>query len=136
MKNLYSLGLSNTQVSDLSPLAELKNLETLTLNDTQVSDLSSLAELKDLKTLRLNDTAVIDLLPLAELKSLRFLYLHNTGAHDPYAPSEEYLAMFGEVAASTRKRVSKIQSEYRRLTRDNLIASLTDKVKDNSAQQT
>ncbi len=34
--------LANTQVSELSPLAELKNLKTLNLNHTQVSDLSPL----------------------------------------------------------------------------------------------
>jgi hypothetical protein len=52
--------LGNTQVSDLSPLAELKNLETLNLDNTQVSDLSSLAELKNLYKLHLYNTQVSD----------------------------------------------------------------------------
>jgi Leucine-rich repeat (LRR) protein len=50
--------LKNTQVSDLSPLAEWKNLEMLWLWDTQVSDLSPLSELKKLKSLNLRNTQV------------------------------------------------------------------------------
>ncbi len=54
------MSLSNTQVSDLSPLAELKNLEWLTLDNTQVSDLSPLAELKNLYYLELYIKQVSD----------------------------------------------------------------------------
>ena len=68
--NVRRIYLPNTQVSDLSPLAELKKLESLVLNNTQVSDLSPLAELKNLKKLRLRNTQVSDLSPLAELKKL------------------------------------------------------------------
>ena len=61
LKNLKWLYLINTQVSDLSPLAELKNLKVLHLiNNTQVSDLSSLAELKNLLQLDLRNTLVSD----------------------------------------------------------------------------
>ncbi len=38
LKKLEKLRLDNTQVSDLSPLAELKNLRSFYLFDTQVSD--------------------------------------------------------------------------------------------------
>ena len=50
-KRVGSVSLQNTQVSDLSPLAELTNLEWLDLPYTQVSDLSPLADLKSLKEL-------------------------------------------------------------------------------------
>ena len=58
LKNLTSLSLENTQVSDLSPLAELKNLKVLWLKHTQVSDLTPLAELKNLEWLNLRSTQV------------------------------------------------------------------------------
>jgi hypothetical protein len=82
LKNLELLELENTQVSDLSPLAELKNLELLELDNTQVSDLSPLAELKNLELLWLHNTQVSDVSPLAELKSLKKLYLDNTQVSD------------------------------------------------------
>jgi hypothetical protein len=52
--------LDNTQMSDLSPLAEMKNLKELSIFHTQVSDLSPLAELKDLERLKLFNTQVSD----------------------------------------------------------------------------
>jgi len=81
LKNLERLQFSNTQVSDLSPLAELKNLEWLSLS-SQVSDLSPLAELKSLKRLYFSNTQVSDLSPLAELKNLERLYFSNTQVSD------------------------------------------------------
>jgi Leucine-rich repeat (LRR) protein len=54
------LYLSNTQVSDLSPLAEFKNLAYLHIGDTRVNDLSPLAELKNLRELYLRNTQVSD----------------------------------------------------------------------------
>ena len=76
------VGLSRTQVSDLSPLAKLKSLNQLHLDNTQVSDLSPLAELKSLEVLYLHIMQVSDLSPLAELKSLRRLVLKNTQVSD------------------------------------------------------
>lgn len=67
------VGLNGTQVSDVSPLAELKHVERLWLNNTRVSDLSRLAELKNLKHLDLSKTAVTDLSPLKALKKLESL---------------------------------------------------------------
>jgi len=70
--------LRDTQVTNLSPLAELTSLEWLNLNNTQVSDLSPLVELKNLEGLGLHHTQVSDLSPLAELKNLERLNLNNT----------------------------------------------------------
>ncbi len=82
LKSLGHLWLQYTPVSDLSPLAELKSLEHLWLHNTQVSDLSPLAELKNLETLGLSNTQVSVLSPLAELKSLELLFLYNTQVSD------------------------------------------------------
>ena len=59
-ERVWGVSFRNTQVSDLSPLAELKNLVWLDLSDTQVSDLSPLAELRNLEVVRLNNTQVSD----------------------------------------------------------------------------
>ncbi len=59
-ERVRSVNLSNTQVSDLSPLAELKNLERLWVQRTQVSNLSPLSELKNLEMLCLQTKQVSD----------------------------------------------------------------------------
>jgi hypothetical protein len=82
LKNLKELDLNNFHVSDLSALAELKNVKELYLSGTQASDLSPLAELEDLTTLYLNSTQVCDLSLLTELTNLRVLYLAGTQASD------------------------------------------------------
>ncbi len=87
-KRVGSVSLQNTQVSDLSPLAELMNLEWLDLPYTQVSDLSPLTELKSLKELRLYNTPVNDLSPLVVLKNLGTLDLSNTQVSDVSPLSE------------------------------------------------
>jgi Leucine-rich repeat (LRR) protein len=74
--------LDNTQVIDLSPLAELKNLKRLDLWSTEVTDLSPLAELKMLKELELQQSQVSDLSPLFELKNLSYLGLMTTPVSD------------------------------------------------------
>ena len=69
MKNLEELYLIRTEVSDLSPLAELKNLRSFSLDRNEVSDLSPLAGMENLEELRLEGTKVteeqIDKLKLA-----------------------------------------------------------------------
>ncbi len=82
LQSLKTLGLGATQIRDLTPLANLQSLESLYLGDTQVSDLTPLANLQSLKTLGLSDTQVSDLTPLANLKSLERLVLINTQVSD------------------------------------------------------
>ncbi|MEM9062809.1 MAG: leucine-rich repeat domain-containing protein [Pseudomonadota bacterium] len=79
---LRKLFLSNTQVSDLSPLAGLSGLQELFLNNTQVSDLSRLAGLSGLQVLSLSNTQVRDLSQLAALSGLQSLHLTNTHVDD------------------------------------------------------
>ena len=64
--------LSNTQVSDLAPLAGLSALRSLNLTHSRhVSDLAPLARLSGLHELRLNETQGSGLAPLAGLSALR-----------------------------------------------------------------
>lgn len=54
------VGLHYTQVSDLSPLANLSDLETLSLIHTPVTDVSPLLTLTNLRLLWLDETAVTE----------------------------------------------------------------------------
>ena len=80
--NSKTLNLSQTQVSDLSPLKALSQLQNLSLSQTQVSDLSPLKALSQLQILHLNQTQVSDLSPLKELSQLWQLYLNQTQVSD------------------------------------------------------
>jgi len=71
MTVLKSLGLHNTQATDLSPLAKITTLEWLDLDNTQVTDLSPLAEMTTLGWLYLSGTQVSDLGVLRECENLR-----------------------------------------------------------------
>jgi len=79
---ILMVGLSNTQVSDLSPLENLTNLEQLFLLNTPISEVSPLAKLTRLKTLDLGHTQVTDLSPLANLTKLKTLWLNDTNVTD------------------------------------------------------
>jgi len=71
------LDLSDTDVSDLSPLARLTGLRTLGLYGTKVSDLSPLAGLTGLQSLYLSGTKVSGA-SVAELRrSLPHLKMHR-----------------------------------------------------------
>ena len=82
LKNLEVLRVEETKVYDLSPLVELKSLKFIKLSNTLVSDPSPLAGLKNLTGLDLNETKVSDLSPLAGLKNLEWLYLGETEVSD------------------------------------------------------
>jgi hypothetical protein len=82
LQSLRGLNLSNTRVSDLSPLAGMTGMRDLSLSNTRVSDLSPLAGLTRLRTLRLDNTQVIDLSPLAGMLGLEALLLSKTQVSD------------------------------------------------------
>ncbi|MEM8555424.1 MAG: leucine-rich repeat domain-containing protein [Pseudomonadota bacterium] len=83
LRELASLDLDGTSVSDLSPIQTLSALTGLDLsNNPYLSDLSSLFGLSGLKTLNLNNTGVSDLSPLSGLSGLQGLYLTNTSVND------------------------------------------------------
>lgn len=74
-KNLQILDISQTSVSNLSPIADLTNLVRLNLRGTSVTDIKCLSGLKKLTVLDLGNTRVTDLSPLACLPELRTLKL-------------------------------------------------------------
>lgn len=78
LATLQSLVLSNTRVSDLSPLTALSNLGHIMLDGSIVCDLAPLASTKELYRLWLQNTQVADLAPLAALNYLYELRLDNT----------------------------------------------------------
>lgn len=79
---LQWLDLSNTQVSDLSPIAKLTELKWLDLSNTQVADLSPIVGLSALLWLYLSNTQVSILNPLSGLSGLQRLDLDNTRVAD------------------------------------------------------
>ena len=71
-KNLRQLSLSNNEISDLTPLANLTQLRYLPLRDNQISDLTPLANLTQLNYLSLDrNKKISDLTPLANLDELK-----------------------------------------------------------------
>jgi hypothetical protein len=78
LKNLKTLNLSCTPVSDISALSALDALETLDLSYTQVEELESLANLTSLKALILYGAPVKKLAPLKKLVHLERLNLSHT----------------------------------------------------------
>jgi len=82
LKNLTSLDLSGTQVTDISELRELKNLTSLNLSRTRATDVSALRELKNLTSLDLSGTKVMSISALGDLKNLRLLNLNGTQVTD------------------------------------------------------
>jgi Leucine-rich repeat (LRR) protein len=79
---LQKLDVSNTQVSNLSPLAGLSALQELFVYNTRVTDLSPLAGLSALQKLNFSDTQVADLSPLAGLSALQNLNFSDTQVCD------------------------------------------------------
>ena len=73
--NLKFLTIDRSEVSDLTPLAELENLESLSIVRSEVSDLTPLAGLKNLRDLKLRSNRITDLTPLAGLVNLELLLL-------------------------------------------------------------
>ncbi len=71
-----------TEFSDLSPLVGFTRLENLDLSETSVTDLSPLSSCSNLKVLRLNGCQVVDLTPLAGLTQLEELQICQTDVSD------------------------------------------------------
>ena len=74
--------LTDTQVSNIRPLANLSSLEWLELMGTPVSDIRPLANLSSLEWIELSGTPVSDIRPLANLSSLEWLGLWRTDVSD------------------------------------------------------
>ena len=81
-KNLWELGLTGTQVSDVSPLSGLINLQRLYFGETKVRDVSPLSGLINLQKLYLTFIQVRDVSPLSGLINLRELNLSANSVSD------------------------------------------------------
>ena len=82
LASLSGLGLSRTEVSDISSLSSLTSLEFIHLDCTKVSDISALSNLTSLMYLDLSGTKVRDISVLSNLTSLTTLYLGGTKVSD------------------------------------------------------
>lgn len=75
LKKLQGLKIFQSAVSDLSPLAKLGNLSVLWMSNNRIQDVTPLAKLKKLESLALDGNQVADLAPIYKLKNLTELYL-------------------------------------------------------------
>ena len=82
LTGLKNLGIRNTNISDISPLAGLTGLISLTIHNTNVSDISPLAGLTGLTSLYLTNNNISDVSPLAGLTELSILYLDKNNISD------------------------------------------------------
>ena len=74
LKDLSTLYLNGTSVTDLTPLKGLTSLSSLDLDGTPVTDLTPLKGLSSLSSLVLSGTPVTDLTPLKGLSSLKIFH--------------------------------------------------------------
>ncbi|MCL1998214.1 MAG: stalk domain-containing protein [Turicibacter sp.] len=71
------IGGIGSNITDLTPLANLTHLRVLILNNNQITDLTPLANLHNLTTLWLHNNQITDLTPLANLPNLTNLIIFN-----------------------------------------------------------
>jgi len=80
LRELSKIGVSvsNTSVSDISPVCELIDLWSLIACESKICDLSPLATSNKLRTVNIADTQVRDLTPLSEHRELTALTFDGT----------------------------------------------------------
>ena len=80
--NLIVLGIYDSPISDLSPLAGLHNLEIINAEDTHISNLVPLAGLTKLRKLDTTKSDISDISPLSGLTNLTRLNLYGSSVTD------------------------------------------------------
>ena len=80
--SMYKFGVSNTELSDLSPVQFFTSSKNFDLNDNKIKDLSYLAKLTNITELNLSGNPVTNIVPLINLKNLLTLRLLNTPLTD------------------------------------------------------
>ncbi len=75
---LEEFDVSNTTISDLTPLQSLRNLRKLECDNTPITDLSPLCDLHELRELDCWNTSITSLEPVAQLTQLQRLNCNNT----------------------------------------------------------
>ena len=73
------LSLAGARIEDIESLRTLNRLQILSITETNVTDLGPVASLSKLVDLSIRGTRVVDISPLRQLLSLRHLSLPNTG---------------------------------------------------------
>ncbi len=81
-KNLTSLDLSNNAIADISSLAALTSLTSLTLDGNPIADLTPLSQLPNLTSLSLAGCEITDYTPLSQLTSLKVIVLEDSNVSD------------------------------------------------------
>lgn len=76
-KNLKTLVLANTNVSDISPVGALNHLECLSLGSNKIDDVSPIGNMIHLKKLYLGHNMIMDISPLGNLLNLESLSLRG-----------------------------------------------------------
>ncbi len=74
-KSLKSLSITNSQITDLTPLEGLTQLNWLFLDESNVSNLETLSKLENLQYIKISISKITDISPLNNLRSLKTLVL-------------------------------------------------------------
>ncbi len=125
--SLRSVCISETQVTDLSPLADLNNLESLELVNTNIEDFSHMPDLLNLKRLFIITDREMDIGSLSKLKNLNFLNITFKEMNIFDIPEEDDL---NKVMPLDLNQVSKLTEleviilEYPKLANYNSLAKL------------
>ncbi|NRA67183.1 MAG: leucine-rich repeat domain-containing protein [Pseudobacteriovorax sp.] len=82
---LQELDLSNTSISNLTPLLEIENLSVLNISGNRISDLSVLSGITGLTSLDISNNSIEDLTPIAGLVTLASLNAENNAIQDVVA---------------------------------------------------
>lgn len=82
LKELQSLDLSASELSDIAPLAKLVNLNELTLSFNRIEDITPLEGLKNLRELFLGDNEIRVVTGLGQLAQLKTLDLGSNQIED------------------------------------------------------
>lgn len=79
LDKLKKLVITNIDISDLNVIGNLNDTLTwLTLSNTNINDISVLANFEILEFLGINNTFITDISPLYNLSNLKYLQLYNT----------------------------------------------------------
>lgn len=78
LNSLEHLKLSNSNITDLSPVGELKKLTRLDIRATKITDITPLAGCESLKILNMEGAPLSSLLPLLVLPNIEKIYCDNT----------------------------------------------------------
>ena len=129
LTQLKELSIStNTDVTDISPLANLKELTYLDITNTKVSDISSISGLVKLKTLKINNTDIVDLSVLknfVELDTLEMDSLEHLDASTIQLPASVYALYCSNNKLESLEFLSTVDALENIIATNNQITDLT-----------